>query len=264
MAIRVAIGNNKGGARKSTNAVRLAEALARKGKNVLVSELDPQGNASRRLGFVYDREHPQATMSEVIEANGKGVAVHAIHPIGWGGIYRERIRVIPARFTLENRAVEAGQVGAYRRLAKALDGADDDEDYNLIDCPPSLGHLTQLALAAADCALATTEPEYDSVEAAVRYRAYVAETREDLANPNLRFAGIIAAGYDQRIGGHVGQIDNIRTLFGDTFLSPIIPRRSAIADADEFARPLDADPGGKQAATAYDLLADSFIKAVGE
>ena len=69
MARRVAIGNNKGGAKKSTTAVRLAEALAKSGRRVGVLDLDPQGNASRRLGWTDDADNPKLTTSEAIEAN---------------------------------------------------------------------------------------------------------------------------------------------------------------------------------------------------
>lgn len=107
---------------------------------------------------------------------------------------------MPSRYTLEDRATEAGQRGAYRRLAKALKGADDHLDYTLIDCPPSLGHLTQMALAAAHHGLASTEPEHDSVEAAALYRDFVAASGEDLANPDLSFIGLIVSAYDMRVG----------------------------------------------------------------
>ncbi|MCX4792612.1 AAA family ATPase, partial [Streptomyces sp. NBC_01221] len=136
MARRVAVGNNKGGAKKSTTVVRVAEALAKLKKKVGVVDLDPQGNASRRLGWKDDPTAPQLTTSEAIEANAEGVASQVWQPIGWTAEYADRIVLMPARYTLEDRATEAGQRGAYRRLAKALKGADDHLDYVLIDCPP--------------------------------------------------------------------------------------------------------------------------------
>ncbi|WP_369361258.1 ParA family protein [Streptomyces sp. cg2] len=261
MARRVAIGNNKGGAKKSTTAVRLAEALAKLGKRVGVCEVDPQGNASRRLGWKDDPNNPPLTTSEAIEANAEGVAAQVWQPIGWTVPYADNIVVMPARYTLEDRVSEAGQRGAYRRLAKALKGADDHLDYVLFDCPPSLGHLTQMALAAAHHALGTTEPEYDSLEAAVRYRDFVSESGEDLANPDLDFIGLVVSGYDQRVGAHIGQLDNSRKLFGDQVWG-VVPQRSLITNADEYAQPLSEITGSHEVRAVYELLAQRFIKEV--
>src|SRR5699024_11558080 len=70
--------------------------------------------------------------------------------------------VIPARFDLDNRLSEAGLIGAVLRLSIALEGVDDEHDVTLIDCQPSLSHLTQLALAAAHHALAVRSEEHTS------------------------------------------------------------------------------------------------------
>jgi chromosome partitioning protein len=261
MARRVAIGNNKGGAKKTTLVVRLAEALAKQGKRVGVVDLDPQGNASRRLGWKDDKDSPPLTTSEAIEANAEGVAAQVWQPIGWTAEYAERIVVMPARYTLEDRATEAGQRGAYRRLAKALKGADDHLDYTLIDCPPSLGHLTQMGLAAAHHALASTDPEYDSVEAAVRYRDFVAASGEDLANPDLSFLGVVVGAYDMRIGAHVGQLEGARSLFGDGVWG-VVPRRSLITNADEYAQPFSELSDSHEVRAVFELLAVRFMKEV--
>ncbi|MEU3084717.1 ParA family protein [Streptomyces albidoflavus] len=261
MARRVAIGNNKGGAKKSTTAVRLAEALAKRGRRVGVLDLDPQGNASRRLGWTDNPEAPALTTSEAIEANAEGVAAQVWQPIGWTAEYADRISLMPARFTLEDRASEAGKTGAWRRLAKALKGADDHLDYVLIDCPPSLGHLTQMGLAAAHCALASTEPEYDSVEAAVRYRDFVTNSGDDLGNPDLRFLGIVVSGYDMRVGAHVGQLGGVRQIFGDGVWG-VVPRRALIANADEYAQPLSEVADSHEVRAVFELLAERFEKEV--
>lgn len=261
MARRVAIGNNKGGAKKTTLTVRLAEALAKARFRVGVVDLDPQGNASRRLGWKDDPNDPALTTSEAIEANAEGVATQVWQPIGWTADYAERIVLMPARFTLEDRATEAGQRGAYRRLAKALKGADDHLDYVLIDCPPSLGHLTQMGLAAAHYALGTTEPEHDSVEAVVRYRDFVGASGEDLANPELSFLGVVVSAYDMRIGAHVGQLDGTRKLFGDGVWG-VIPRRSLITNADEYGQTLDQQSDSHEVRAVFENLAQRFVKEV--
>ena len=267
MATRVAIGNNKGGAKKTTLAVRLAEALAKAGKRVGVVDFDPQGNASRRLGWKDDPEAPQLTAAEAIEYNDKvqvvyeGQAAQVWQPIGWTTPYAERIRLIPARYTLEDRATEAGMKGAWRRLAKALKGTDDDLDYVLIDCPPSLGHLTQLALAACHFALASTEPEYDSIEAAVRYRDFVGASGDDLGNPDLSFLGVVVSAYDMRVGAHVGQLAGARQIFGEQMWG-VVPRRSLITNADEYAQSLDEINDSHEVRGVFENLAQRFVKEV--
>ncbi|MEU8437808.1 ParA family protein [Streptomyces sp. NPDC029216] len=259
MARRVAIGNNKGGARKSTLAVRLAEALAKAGYRVLVVDMDPQGDSSRRLGWKDDGT--QNTTSEIIEANAIGVASQAIQPIGWDCEYASRIALIPARYTLEDRAVEAGHKGAWRRLAKALQGCDDGFDFVLIDCPPSLGHLTQLALAAAHFALATAEAEFDSVKAAIKYRDFIPASLEDLTNPELAFIGLVISGYDQRLSGQQAQLAGARDLFGDGVWG-VVPQRSTITYADEQALPFANVKDSGEPRAVFELLAQRFVKEV--
>ena len=158
--MRIAVGNNKGGVGKTTVTVNLAAALAEAGRRVLVVDVDPQANAGRRLGVVHDPAAPRPTISEAIQANAAGCAADVLVPCGWTGEEYRRIDVAPARFDLENRVSEAATLGAVLRLKTALDGVDDDHDVVLIDCPPSLGHLTQLALAAADAAVCVAEPEF--------------------------------------------------------------------------------------------------------
>lgn len=263
MAVRVAVANNKGGVGKTTTTVRLAEALAQAGRRVLVVDIDPQGNASRRLGWAYDPQDPQLTISEAIRADAAGVAAQAIQPIGWDAECADRIRLAPARLELENRLSEAGVAGAWRRLAKALDGADDTYDVTLIDCPPSLFHLTQLGLAAADHVLVVSAPEYDSVEGSTRVRDFVQERGADLANPELSLIGVVVNGM-RELASHHAQLQSLRQLYGPLVWEPIVRHRSLIVDADGDELPLQQVPGGRSVEVrgAYELLAQRFIKEV--
>ncbi|MFJ3366457.1 ParA family protein [Streptomyces anthocyanicus] len=263
MAQRVALVNNKGGVGKTTTTVRLAEALAKTGKRVLVVDMDPQGNASRRLGWAYNPDDAKATISEAIQADQPGAVASVVQPIGWDVEYASRIILAPARLELENRMSEAGVVGAWRRLAKGLEGADDHVDYTLIDCPPSLFHLTQLALAAADSVVIVTEPEYDSAEAAGRVRDFIAQRAVELANPDLELAGVIVNGM-QNLGSHADQLAYIRETFGGLVWDPVVRHRSLIVDADGDEVPLSEVRGDKasEVRATYELLAQTMVKAV--
>ncbi|MGW8768683.1 ParA family protein [Streptomyces sp. NPDC055815] len=259
-ARRIAIGNNKGGVGKSTNTVRLAEALAALGYSVGVSEMDPQANASRRLGWKDDLSTP--TIGDALHADNlrDGIAAGLWQPIGWNAEYAERIQLIPARFTLQDRDAEGAHKGAWRRLVRALKGADDHLDFLLLDLQPSLGHLTQMGLAAVDHVLIAFEPEYDSLEAAVRYRDFIASSGEDLANEDLDVIGYIPSLYDGRLSGHVGQLSNARALCGDK-LWDAVPRRSYLMTADEYAQPLTEVGGSHEIRAVYEILARRLVEA---
>jgi chromosome partitioning protein len=269
MRRRVAIGNHKGGSGKTAATTGFAAALAEQGKRVLVVDLDPQANATRRLGAAYDPEHPVPTTAEVIRDASEGIAAQAIRPCGWEEPYSDHIDVIPARFDLENRISEAGIVGAVLRLQRAMAGTDDEYDVTLFDCPPSLGHLTQLALAAADVAVCTVEPEYDSVEGAMRYRDFVADAhnRAGLSNPDLRLIGYIVCRVRPGVGAHAFQLEGLPEVFGaDAVWEPYIPERAAQKDSSDGMVPLRLVPtgAGRTHAALWDQLSKRLLTELAE
>jgi chromosome partitioning protein len=267
MPYRVVIGNNKGGSGKTATTVNLAAALAEQGRRVLVVDIDPQANASRRLGRPFNPSEPVPTTAEVVKAGmeQRGVAADAIVACGWGGDYAERIDLIPSRFDLENRVSEAGVLGSVGRLYRALDGVDDEYDVTLFDCPPSLGHLTQLGMAAATHALCTVEPEYDGVEGAVRFRDFIAESSPQLRQPGaaqeLQMVGFVVTRVRGNVGAHTFQIEGLPDLFGDLLWAPHIPERAAIKDAGDVPCPLRAlgTPAAREMAGLFTELATQVM-----
>lgn len=239
MALRIALGNNKGGVGKSTLTVQLAAALAETGRRVLVVDMDPQANTSRRLGHVYDPSAPVAGVTEaVMPGQSEGCAAGALTTPAWPEPYADLVDLLPARFDLENRISEAATLGAVGRLRHALADADADHDVTLIDCPPSLGHLTQMGLAAANVALCVVEPEYDAVEGATRFRDFVAQAGAALGNPELRMAGVIVNRVRANLGAHAYQLDGLPDLFGGLVWEPYLPERTAMKDAADASLPL--------------------------
>ncbi|WP_018331432.1 ParA family protein [Actinomycetospora chiangmaiensis] len=241
--MRVAVANNKGGAGKTTAIAHLAEALAARGRRVLAVDLDPQANLSRRLGYGEADLADMVTAAEVVAANQKGCAADALVGCRWGGSAADlatRIDLLPARYDLEARVSEAGQLGSHERLDVALTGVAEDYDVTLLDCPPSLGHLTQLGLAAADAVVLVLRPEYDHLQGAIRVRDFVAAYRRHLGRPELAVVGVIVNEHDRRRGLHAWHTDSVADTFGDLVWSPPVPSRAVLAEAIDAAQPLRA------------------------
>lgn len=276
------ISNDKGGVSKSQLTVQLAAGLARARKRVLVIDLDPQANTTRRLGIDWDPNNPFATMSEVIKADQVGVGEGAVLGCGWSDpngeptAEAELIDVLPSRFDLVNRETEAGVVGAVRRLKKALEGWIDDYDVVLIDTPPSLGHLTQMAMAAAHSVIIPASAQYDAVEAAIRVSDFVTRHAADLANPDLRVGGVVITRYRDQVEDEF-QAKGLRERFGDLVWSLTgnyeiskgnegsIPRyikeKVRYAEADSAAASLTAwrDREARLTVAVFDALAKTYI-----
>lgn len=247
---------------KTASCISLAAGLARAGQRVLVCDMDPQANATRRLATQLTADSP--TMSEVIASAQLGCAADAIAACGWDVDYAERISVIPAAPDLSNRAGELHLLGAVRRLAKAMTGADDDYDVTLFDCPPDLGHLTQMVLATVEDVLIVAEPEYDALEAAVRLRDFIEVYREDLGNATVHVLGYLIARVRDNLGAHKFQMAGLPDMFGESMVwQPAVPERAVIKDANESAVPVEAaGPVGREVAALYDQLAERYLTAV--
>ncbi|MFG3229365.1 ParA family protein [Kitasatospora sp. NPDC048194] len=280
--MRIAVCNNKGGSAKTALVVNTAAALAEAGEDVDVYELDPQGNASRRLAARPTTS--DVSISEAIKAEEPGCVIDALRPCGWGveteeqpdgtvrrveSIYSQRIRVAGARFDLENRITEL-EAGAHLRLKTAI-GDVDAGRISLFDTPPNLGHLTQLALAAVDMVILAVETEYDGVEGAIRVSDFIKRKAEALGNPDLHVGLVVPTHYRPGLNSHEFHLGTIPDQFPGLVWSakgpdgePIkaIHERAVIKDACDVALPLRlyGTGPGKEMAAVFDLLAARIIK----
>lgn len=275
---RRALVNNKGGVGKTAFAVELADALARRGYRVLAVDLDPQGNLTRRLATRDVLGH--VTLADVLRGPGQGDAARCRRPCGWDVEHVENIDVLPSSFGLEDRVLEAGLPGAARRLRKALYGVSDQYDWTLIDCPPSMGPLTQMAIASldaeGDAVLLPVVPEHDAVAGALRAVALIDEWAEDLLRPgaHVDIAGVIVNAVRSQTTLHQVRLEDLPAQFRRGYdheadqpimipvWEPHVPLMARIAELHDAGRPCstDRDMDQRGVVALFDRLADALVK----
>jgi chromosome partitioning protein len=149
--ITIAIINQKGGTGKTTTAVNLAAALARKGHETLLIDLDPQAHATVSLGLDPEKFSGR-TIGEALIAERPGVAAVT------ADTYLKHLKIVPASIHLSRIAsLLHSQNFREQRLWHALEDAKG-YDYRLIDCQPTLEVLPVNAMVAADHFLIPTQP----------------------------------------------------------------------------------------------------------
>jgi chromosome partitioning protein len=237
----VAIVNQKGGVGKSTTAVSLAAALAEMGKEVLVIDIDPQGNASTGLGIDPGQ---RKTGTYQILSHGAS-ASSAIHTTAVEGVW-----AIPSTIDLAGAEIElVGQFSREMRLVRAIEEVVGHYDFVLLDCPPSLGLLTVNALTAANELLVPIQCEY-----------YALEGLGQLLNPRLTLTGIVLTMYDSRTKLSEQVVEEVRRYFGSRVYDTIIPRTVRLSEAPGFGKPITAYDSRSKGAKAYRKLAQEFLE----
>ncbi|MDW8047625.1 MAG: AAA family ATPase [Chloroflexota bacterium] len=248
----VAFVNQKGGVGKTTSAVSLAAALARRGQRVLLVDLDPQANATSACGL--DPRELQGSYEALLEEAPAGGLVRAVPG--------ERFEILPASPALAGAEVELVPLLAReRRLANALEPLRAGYDWILIDCPPSLGLLTINALTAADSVIVPVQCEYMALEGLSRLVETLELVRRNL-NPKLSVLGVVLTMFDARTRLAQDVVEEVRRHFPQTF-ETVVPRSVRLSEAPSHGLTIFAyDPGGR-AAAAYDALAAEMLARSG-
>jgi chromosome partitioning protein len=244
--IIVCIANQKGGVGKTTTAISLAAGLAKLGAEVLVVDLDPQGNASTGLGVRIEEGEP-STYGVLVDGDELLAAVQETEIPG--------LSLLPSSLDLAGAEVEL--VPAFsreHRLERALEGASERFDIVLVDCPPSLGLLTINALVAADEVLVPIQCEYYALEGLSQLLRTVELVAENL-NRRLRVGGVALTMFDARTNLSQQVVEEVRAYFGDLTYTTVIPRSVRLSEAPSFGQPITLYDPSSRGARAYHRLA---------
>ena len=241
--------NQKGGVGKTTTSVSLAACLSERGLQILVVDLDPQGNASTGLGIARDRR-PLTTYDVLTGAAPLGSSIVASPATG--------VHVVPATIDLAGIEVElATQLARESRLSRALTGQVRDFDVVLLDCPPSLGLLTVNALVAAARALLTAEAHYFALQG-VEQAMEVVELARDGLNPQLSLIGVLLNRADMRTIHSREALASLRERFGEEVFDTVV--RSSIAYAESAERATSILDYRPDLGEDYLALADEVLR----
>ena len=247
----LAIANQKGGVGKTTTSVNLAASLNVTRKNVLLIDLDPQGNATMGSGIdknaleksVYDLLAQEAGFDEVVARPEE--AGYDLLPAN-GDLVAAEVDLI----TGENRET---------RLRQIVEAVKQRYDFVVIDCPPSLNMLTINALAAADGVVIPMQCEYYALEGLSALMDTIS-TIKDRLNPGLKIEGILRTMYDPRNKLTTEVNGQLFNYFGDAVYRTVVPRNVRLAEAPSYGKPAIKYDKRSRGAIAYLALAGEMLR----
>ncbi|GAB2486518.1 AAA family ATPase [Alkalibacterium psychrotolerans] len=250
MAQIIAVANQKGGVGKTTTTVNLGASLAFVGKKVLLIDMDAQGNATSGLGVrkgevdkdIYDVLINEEPLEDVIMQSS-----------------RDNLSIVPATIQLAGAEVELTSLMAREtRLKSAVETVEDNYDYILIDCPPSLGHLTINAFTASDSVLIPVQCEYYALEGLSQLLNTVRLVQKHF-NKELKVEGVLLTMLDARTNLGFEVVNEVKKYFREKVYQTIIPRNIRLSEAPSYGMSIiDYDLKSK-GAEVYQELAKEVL-----
>lgn len=251
----------KGGVGKTTVALGLASASFSRGLRTLVVDLDPQSDVSTGMDV---NPEGHLNISDVLENPKPRVVRAAIAASGWSQHHGGSIDLLIGSPSAINFDGPHPSIREIWKLEEALASVEADYDLVIIDCAPSLNALTRTAWAASDRVLVVTEPGLFAVSAADRALRAIEEVRRGVS-PRLQPLGILINRTRPQSMEHQFRIRELKELFGALVLSPQLPERTSLQQAQGAAKPVHLWPGeaAQEMAGHFDDVLDQVIASGG-
>ena len=247
----ISIVNQKGGVGKTTTAVNLTASLGALGYNILLIDIDPQGNATSGLG-INKRTVRRSSYDLIIgEARFEETILHTGY---------KNVSMIPSHIDLAGAEIELVSVERREyKLRDAIVAHKSKFDYIIIDCPPSLGLLTLNGLTACDTILIPIQCEYYALEGLSQLMTTVRQVKR-LYNPRIELEGVLITMYDSRLNLTIQVANEVKKHFPKKVYATAIPRNVRISEAPSYGRPVRYYDGSSKGSSAYDDLAREFVE----
>jgi chromosome partitioning protein len=247
----IAIANQKGGVGKTTTAVNLSAALGVLEKKILLIDADPQANATSGLGIdvrnvkqgTYQLLDHSADPNETIIETGS-----------------PNLDLIPSHIDLVASEIElVDKKGREYMLKTILAEIQNDYDFIIIDCAPSLGLITLNALVCSDAVIIPIQCEYFALEGLGKLLNTIKSVQK-IHNENLDIEGLLLTMYDTRLRLSNQVVEEVKKHFGKMVFKTIIQRNIRLSEAPSFGKDIITYDASSRGAKSYLSLASEIIK----
>lgn len=241
--------NHKGGVGKTTSAINIAAGLAQLGKQVLLIDLDAQANVGLSLGI----PRQKFTIYEALRGESELVPY----------TYKEGFDVVTSSLDLSGAEMELiNEAGREYILRELFESVQDDYDFIILDCPPSLGLLTLNALTSSDYVYIPLQTQFLALQGLAKMKQVIDKVRFRL-NKKLEIGGVIATMYDSRKVLNRDVVDTIRKYFGEKVFKTLIRNNISLAEAPAQRQDIFSYSKSSSGAKDYLSLCKEILERTG-